>query len=151
MMTESILYPPLPPPQLRSQHFQKKCASCTCSHKQCNFESPQDRQCMRCCKMHLMCFFHSFWWVNQFCFTLPPSILLTFFPSVLSFSPEQGHWMTSPRSHVKLPPPTLRTHPIRDGLRLDDFPLTSGISDSVHYPPLIHSRVLRGSSCHTVL
>ncbi len=89
------------------------------------------------------------WWVNQFCFTLPPSNLLTFFPSVLSLSPEQGRQTTLSRSHVKLPP-TLRTHPIRDGLRLDDFLLTSGIRDSVHYPPSIHSRVLRGSSCRAV-
>ena len=48
------------------------------------------------------------------------------------------------------PPLTLQTHPIRDGLRLDDFLLTSGISDSVHYPPSIHSHVLRGSSCRAV-
>ena len=57
MMSESILYPPLPPPQSRSKLFQKNCASCTRSHRRCIFESTGDRQCMRCCKMHLICYF----------------------------------------------------------------------------------------------
>jgi len=34
MSETGILYPPLPPPQSRSQHFQKKCAECTRSHRQ---------------------------------------------------------------------------------------------------------------------
>ena len=55
--------------------------------------------------------------------------------------------MISSRSHVK-PPLTVQTHPSADGLHFDDFRVTSGISDSVHYPPSIHSRVLLGSSCH---
>jgi hypothetical protein len=56
-MTDTILYPPLPPPQLRSKIFQKNCVSCTLSHRRCIFESPGDHKCMRCCKMHLTCYF----------------------------------------------------------------------------------------------
>ncbi len=37
--------------------FQKNCSSCTRSHRRCIFELPRDRQCTRCCKMHLTCFF----------------------------------------------------------------------------------------------
>ena len=40
------------------------------------------------------------------------------------------------------------SHQREDGLQFDEFRFTSD-SDSVHYPPLIHSRVPRGSSCHT--
>ena len=43
--------------------------------------------------------------------------------------------------------PTIQPHPVGNGERLDDFQLISGISDSVHYPPSIHSSVLLGSSC----
>jgi hypothetical protein len=43
-----------------------------------------------------------------------------------------------------------RTHLFGGGLQSDDFQLTSGISERVHYPPSIHSRGLRGSSCCAV-
>ncbi len=62
---------------------------------------------------------------------------------LMMFAPLQ----ISSRNHVK-PHPDCSTHPVADGLRVDDFWLTSGISDSVHYPPSIHSCVLLGSSCH---
>ncbi len=57
MMKERILYPPLPPSHLRTLLFQKNCAACTRSHRRCIFEFPGERQCTRCCKMHLTCFF----------------------------------------------------------------------------------------------
>ena len=48
----------------------------------------------------------------------------------------------SPANH-----PNLRPHQDEDGLRFEEFRVTSG-SDSVHYLPSIHSRMPRGSSCN---
>jgi hypothetical protein len=42
---------------------------------------------------------------------------------------------------------SLRQHQDEDGLRFDDFRLTSD-SESVHCPPSTHNCRLRGSSCH---
>jgi len=55
---------------------------------------------------------------------------------------------------VKLPPPHARTHYVgfcssSNGIRFDDLRLSSGVSKSVHYPPLIHSCGSKGSSCCT--
>lgn len=52
------------------------------------------------------------------------------------------------KKSCKHPPLTILSHPLGDGVQFDDFCLTTDISDRVHYPPSIHTRVLKGSSCH---
>ena len=71
---------------------------------------------------------------------------------ISSICPISVHRARSPddliKKSCKHSPPTVRIHPLGNGLRFDELIVTSGISDSVHYPPSIHSRVLLGSSCH---
>ncbi len=86
--------------------------------------------------------------MKSICITLPLSILLTFLLSVLSLSLEQGCRNDLIKKSCKHPPLTVRTHPLGDSVQFDELWLISGISNSVHYPPLIHSHVLLGSSCH---
>ena len=151
MSETSILYPPLPPPQSRSQHFQKNCAECTRSHRRCIFVSADHPKCTRCTKMHLLCCFVPSRESIYFHVTVLLSIFLTFY---LFFSTwlDQGRRndIILKKSREQAPPPSLRTHPFGGGLRSDDCQLTSGISERVHYPPSIHSHGLRGSSCCAV-
>ena len=151
MSETGILYPPLPPPQSRSQHFQKNCAECTRSHRRCIFVSVDHPKCTRCTKMHLLCCFVPSRESIYFHVTVLLSIFLTFY---LFFSTwlDQGRRndIILKKSREQAPPPSLRTHPFGGGLWSDDCQLTSGISERVHYPPSIHSRGLRGSSCCAV-
>ena len=104
MMTESILCPPLPPLQLRSKLFQKNCASCTRSHRRCKFESPGDRQCMRCCKMHLTCFFLPSGELIDVGAPICRPFFQHFFHLSYHYPQSKVAAMISSRSHVKPPP-----------------------------------------------
>ncbi len=79
MSETGILYPPLPPPQSRSQHFQKNCAECTHSHRRCIFVSVNHPKCTRSTKMHLLCCFVPSRESIYFHVTVLLSIFLTFY------------------------------------------------------------------------
>ena len=99
--------------------------------------------------MHLICFFLPSG--ESIDFVLPSAYnLINIFFCLSNHShsnSEQGCHNDLIKKSCQASPPTVGTHPVGDGLRFDDYWLTSGISKSDHYPPLIHSHVLRGSSC----
>jgi hypothetical protein len=121
-MTETcIIHPPLPPPQSRSQHFQKNCSECTRSHRRCVFQSADHPKCTRCNKMHLNCFF------------------------ALSSQGRRNDLIRN-RSSQQPTPPSPGSIFVRVGRRSDGLWSIIEISERDHYPPSTPCG-LRGSSC----
>ena len=118
----------------------KNCNECTLRHRTCVFESPSHRQCTRCIKNNLICFFKKSG--EYYLMSLHHFLLHSTQPLLFSFfCPEQGRRNDLLSKYDGPIPQDIRS------LLSTPACSTNIKSDSVHCGPL--SCVASGSRCHT--